>query len=58
MSQVNYEVVIPDCYLWMTEGYPDREKLFKQYVEGYIKNNFSHLEFKKIVGMKAICKKK
>ena len=52
------EVTIPHDYLWMTEGYKNRGKLFKQYVEGYIKNNFPDLELEKIVGMKAICKRK
>ncbi|WP_338788779.1 hypothetical protein [Metabacillus sp. FJAT-53654] len=58
MSQVNYEVDIPFEFLWMTDGYHDRGKLFKEYVEGYIKNYFPHLEFVKIEGMKAICERR
>jgi hypothetical protein len=48
-------VPIPYCYVWMTEGYNERGKLFKQYVTGYIKSNFPGLTLVKIEGMTAIC---
>lgn len=51
-------VHIPHDYLWMTAGYHDRGKLFKQYVEGYIQNYFPHLKLIKIDGMKAICERR
>lgn len=51
-------VYIPDCYLWMTEGYHSRSKLFKQYVEGYIRNYNPQLKLIKIDGMKAICERR
>lgn len=52
------EVLIPEIYVWMTEGYDDRGKLFKRYVEGYLKKSYPHLKLIKIVGMKAICERR
>ncbi|MBO1513228.1 hypothetical protein [Metabacillus bambusae] len=52
------KVDIPHCYLWMTDGYHDRDKLFKEYVQGYIQCYYPHLEYKKISGMKAICERR
>ncbi|MCM3651300.1 hypothetical protein [Metabacillus litoralis] len=58
MCQVNYEVPIPHCYVWMTQGVPNRAKLFKNYVVDYLKAYEPHLELVKIEGMKAVCRKK
>lgn len=52
------EVTIPQCYVWMTEGLNERGKRFKAYVQGYIKKSYPELEFIKIEGMIAICRKK
>jgi hypothetical protein len=51
-------VPIPSHYVWMTAGYQERAKLFKRYVEDYVKNNFPDLEFIRIAGMTAICQRK
>ncbi|MGG3665191.1 hypothetical protein [Bacillus gobiensis] len=51
-------VQIPYCYVWLTEGYQDRKKLFRQYVQGYIKKNEPDLQLVRIEGLTAICKKK
>ncbi|MGG3803131.1 hypothetical protein [Metabacillus fastidiosus] len=48
-------VPIPHCYVWLTEGYHDCPKLFKEYVEGYVQSiGYQLIEIK---GMDAICKK-
>lgn len=51
-------VPIPYCYVWLTKGYHDRKKLFRQYVQGYIKKNEPDLQLVRIEGMEAICTKK
>ncbi|WP_170292787.1 hypothetical protein [Metabacillus idriensis] len=58
MSQGEYEVPIPYCYLWMTEGVMNRVEVFKGYVIGYLKSSEPDMELIRIEGMKAICKKK
>ncbi|MCM3598673.1 hypothetical protein M4D55_23220 [Metabacillus idriensis] len=58
MSQDEYEVPIPYCYIWMTKGVMNRAKVFKGYVVGYLKSSEPHMELIRIEGMKAICKKK
>ncbi|MGG3571081.1 hypothetical protein ABES80_01075 [Bacillus gobiensis] len=51
-------VPIPYCYVWLTEGYHDRKKLFRAYIQGYLNNNEPGLQLVRIEGMTAICKKK
>ncbi|WP_096201919.1 hypothetical protein [Bacillus sp. FJAT-45350] len=50
-----YEITIPYCYVWMTEGYENRGQLFKGYVEGYVSRVAPGYRLVKIKGMKAIC---
>lgn len=52
------KVAISYCYVWMTEGYEKRAKMFKNYVSGYVKNTNPGWELEKIEGMKAIIVKK
>lgn len=52
------EVIIPDIYVWMTEGASNRGALFKSYVEGYIRKAHPELQFLRIEGMKAICERR
>lgn len=52
------EVSIPHRYVWLTEGLANIGTLFKRYVTGYIKSNYPELDFVRIEGMKAICKRK
>ncbi|WP_342515581.1 hypothetical protein [Sutcliffiella sp. FSL R7-0096] len=53
----NIKVVIPSCYVWMTEGLPDRGKLFKRYVQGYMALYYPGYELEKISGMHAQLRK-
>ncbi|MED4455935.1 hypothetical protein [Metabacillus fastidiosus] len=49
-------VPIPHSYVWLTEGYHDRPKLFKQYVAGYVQSiGYQLIE---INGMNAICERR
>lgn len=52
------ELTIPEHYVWMTEGYKNRTKLFKQYVDGYIRNSYPNLTLVRIEKMKAICERR
>jgi len=55
------EVIIPHCYLWMTEHIQDRDKraeLFNKYVEGYVMLHYHDLNFVRVENMKAICERK
>lgn len=55
------EVIIPHCYIWMTEHIRDRNKrteLFNKYVEGYVKLHNPDLKIVRIEQMKAICERK
>ncbi|SDI87638.1 hypothetical protein SAMN05216352_113126 [Alteribacillus bidgolensis] len=53
-----YKIPIPVFYVVLTKGSRDRGRLFKQYVQGYIKMNHPEMEFKKIEGMYAICERR
>lgn len=55
---MKYKIPIPDCYIWMTEGYENRGRLFKKYVHYYIKKSYPEIELVKIQGMTAICERK
>ncbi|PRS09021.1 hypothetical protein C6X95_18500 [Bacillus pumilus] len=50
-------VPIPFCYVWMTEGAPNRSELFRNYVEGYIKRTEPNLQLVRIDGMTALCER-
>lgn len=50
------QVAIPPCYVWMTEGLPNRGQLFKRYVQGYMAQYYPSYELDKISGMTAILK--
>ncbi|MCM3620478.1 hypothetical protein M3936_23260 [Sutcliffiella horikoshii] len=52
----NLQVAIPQCYVWMTEGLPNRGQLFKRYVQGYMALYYPSYELDKILGMTAILK--
>ncbi|MGD6993963.1 hypothetical protein [Sutcliffiella horikoshii] len=51
-------VSIPQCYVWMTEGVPNRGELFKRYVRDYVKIYYPGYELEKISGMQAVIKLK
>lgn len=53
-----HEVLIPECYVWMTAGSTNRAALFKRYVTGFLTRNHSGMELVKIKGMTAVCVKK
>lgn len=53
-----YEIPIPHDYIWITQGYKNRGELFKGYVKAYLQRSYPEMEFIKIEGMKAICKKR
>lgn len=52
----NIQVPIPQCYVWMTEGLPNRGQLFKRYVQCYVALYHPGYELDKISGMQAILK--
>ncbi|WP_078430459.1 DUF6906 family protein [Alkalihalobacterium alkalinitrilicum] len=52
-----YKIPIPQCYIWMSEGYSNRGILFKRYVEGYIAKSFPDMRLIRISGMTAICER-
>lgn len=58
MSKMQYEVAIPECYVWMTKDSKDRAKLFKRYVIGYLAKTHPDLRLVKIKGLVAICERK
>lgn len=48
--------MIPQEYVWLTEGHKNRAKRFREYVEAYV--DTYGLKLVKIEGMKAICEPK
>ncbi|MGG3067825.1 hypothetical protein ABEO83_15545 [Bacillus glycinifermentans] len=52
------KVPIPFCYKWLTAGAPNRAKLFRSYVESYLKTNEPGLKLVRISGMTALCERK
>ncbi len=54
---MEYKIPIPNCYLGLTAGYPNRSKLFKKYVEGYLAKSFPEMRLIRISGMTAICER-
>jgi len=57
------EILIPYpfCYVWLTEGIKERNErkaLLEMYVRDYIKANEENLEFIKVKGFSALCKRK
>ncbi|GIN67644.1 hypothetical protein J41TS2_30650 [Bacillus sonorensis] len=52
------KVTIPFCYKWLTEGAPNRAKLFRTYVEGYLRTSEPNLYLVRISGMTALCNRK
>lgn len=55
---MNYEIPIPHCYLFITEGMSNRKERFYKYVKGYLKQSYPDLELVDIKGMTAICKRR
>lgn len=55
---MEYIVLIPNCYVWMTEGAANRPQLFKRYVTGYVERHHHELKIKSIKGMYVICERK
>ncbi|MDQ0299677.1 hypothetical protein J2S78_002097 [Salibacterium salarium] len=55
---MKYYVPIPGFYVGLTEGCEDRGRLFKQYVQGYIKRTYPEMNLIKIEGMTAICERR
>lgn len=55
---MEYKVLIPHEYLWLTEGYENRAEMFKGYVLGYIAKSYPEYTLVKIEGMTAICERK
>ena len=53
-----YRLLIPYCYVWMSEHSKNRKELFKRYVQGYIKNYHPEVVLVKIEGMTAICERR
>ena len=53
-----HEILIPECYVWMTAGSSSRVELFKSYVRGYLAKSHAGMELVKIKGMVAVCVKK
>ncbi|SDI18211.1 hypothetical protein SAMN05192534_12419 [Alteribacillus persepolensis] len=55
---IRYRIPIPSIYVGLTKGSTNRGRLFRKYVQGYLKRTYPDMKLIKTEGMCAVCERR